>query len=732
MPSHFIPFSRDEAIGFVSTNMAFTGEFADWVLGQVSANNAKIFVAHLAPIKMRRNVGPFKRNTRLKFTFSPSSAASLRFKNSEKTPEECRLEDLGEEAIVLVLDDAPDGVKLKVNAGVSGDIISTDNLGDGQPGKQIFIWHFKVIDPAEMVGWYDFLQLSRTAIDVFFSSLFGRHSDFRLMEALTPDAQDQSHSQQPFYDFSKLWKAEGGRDKYDPEGKVRDEIWVDYVGDVGDGWNSTYAIAQAISQAQRGLQSLSTPPPQPCDTERAEVLIFGGDQVYPVANRLNYKQRLVGPYETALECSSSPHPHVFAIPGNHDWYDSLVAFTRLFCQGRWFAGWQTDQSRSYFALKLPGGWWVLGTDVQLSSDIDVPQVTFFKEVAKSIEAGDHVIICTAEPHWYYAKLYGKNDANYNENNLAFFEKKIVPSHAKIVAFVAGDRHHYQRYQSERDHTQKITAGGGGAFMHPTHGEKNVDTLPGGFERQQVFPSKWTSIKLSAQNLFFLFLNFKFGLLTGLVYLLTSWSVKADVSNTNFSGAVSEVLEQLAASPASVFWVLALFIGFVLFTDTHSKGYRLIAGPVHGAIHVLAVFLIGWGATWYSVTPEAPFGSFRQLVTAGVIILIGGWIVGPTIVGVYLFVSLNLFGHHANEAFSALAIQDWKHFLRMKFERDGKLTIYPIAIRQVPRKWKRRADGQTGPGYEADDPKESSKPILIEGPLVFTPKDEKGNMIVSHP
>ena len=29
------------------------------------------------------------------------------------------------------------------------------------------------------------------------------------------------------------------------------EFWLDYVADVGDGWNPTYAVAEAISRHQR-------------------------------------------------------------------------------------------------------------------------------------------------------------------------------------------------------------------------------------------------------------------------------------------------------------------------------------------------------------------------------------------------------------------------------------------------------------------------------------------------
>ena len=45
----------------------------------------------------------------------------------------------------------------------------------------------------------------------------------------------------------------------------------------------------------------------------------------------------------------------------------------------------------------------------------------------------------------------------------------------------------------------------------------------------------------------------------------------------------------------------------------------------------------------------------------------GWLAGSIILGVYLYVSLNRFGRHANEAFSALAIPDWKNFLPLHID-----------------------------------------------------------------
>jgi hypothetical protein len=734
MPPPFQLLTTLEAKTLVNNDIAFTGDFADWMIQEIDDGQPEVFVAKLAPITLHRPLSFLNGKNKLAFSITPNADALLRFKDVNKPPASCELDTLGPHVVVLILPAHAamhPGVDLTVKAGNGGDIIRVSKLGQGVGGKQIYIWYFKVIDPVDMVGWYDPAQLARTGVEVFFSTLFGRHSDYRLMEALTPVGEDDKNY---YHDFSQPWKAAGGRDHCDETAQPRSEIWLDYVGDVGDGWNSTYAVAHSLAQVKLNLES---PDGKKFETNRGEILIFGGDQVYPIASRLNYTQRLLGPYETALDSTSSPHPHAFAIPGNHDWYDSLVSFTRLFCQKRWFAGWQTDQTRSYFALKLPGGWWLLGTDVQLDSDIDVPQVNFFKKIAEKILPGDRVIVCTAEPHWISAKLYGQNDSNYNENNLAFFEKKIIPPHARVVAFVAGDQHHYRRYEADNC-TQKITAGGGGAFLHPTHGEEAKE-LDGGFVLQKSYPTTAESEKLGRKNVLFSKFNPRFGIVTGAVYLLTAWAVMADVGEFGISQlwrALNRTLHAALINPFAVFWILGIFIGFLFFTDTHSKWYRWVAGPLHGIGHLAAAFFIGWAAAHFAFMLNLEYRhtfeyqSANQLFFSAGFIFLFGWFIGSTIMGVYLYISLNWCGRHSNEAFSALKIEDWKNFLRFKIEKNGNVTIYPIGIQKVPKKWKRRADGVGGSGYLPDE-KSPLVPKLIEQPLLFEPVvDQEGGVKLS--
>jgi 3',5'-cyclic AMP phosphodiesterase CpdA len=569
----------------------------------------------------------------------------------------------------------------------------------------------KPIKPAKMVGWFDPGQLARTGLEVVVSTLFGRHSDFRLLEALVPQSGECD-----FFDHTYNYiHDKDGRyvvpDRTSP--RAESELWFDYVSDVGDGWNPTYTMAYYL-----GLPALELQLPDnrgKISTQQGTVLVFGGDEVYPTASRRVYEERLMAPYQAAYQSVGKP-PHVYAVPGNHDWYDSLVAFTRLFSQQRWFAGWQTHQTRSYFAIKLPRGWWILGTDVQLGSDVDKAQVDYFNEIAdKHMQPEDRVILCNAEPHWVYSAVYKGYDATvYNESNLKFLDDLLDN---RVRVYLAGDLHHYRRHEDPRGN-HKITAGGGGAFLHPTHAPDALD-LEKNYTMKSSFPDSKTSRKMTWGNLKFGLTNPQFGLATGLIYTLTLWAIKPPVgTETNLFRAAKTTLAAALASPFEASWVLAIFLGFLLFTDTHSKPYRMIAGSVHGLTHLFAAFLIGWGSL-YAITKNWGLGDdrpIRQLAAFGALMFAGGYLAGPIIMGLYLLISLNGFKRHSNEAFSALKSEDYKNFLRMKIDQNGDLTIFPIGIRRVPRKWKETEEGTPGARFVPDD-KKATEPELIEAPIV---------------
>ncbi len=591
--------------------------------------------------------------------------------------------------------------------------MTTPDSSSGSPSPiRADIIPVKPIPRLPMTGWYDPGQLLQTAADVLISTIFGRHADHRLLEALSASSADWE-----YYDYTCHVKNVHGSWVADPA-RPRHELWIDYVADLGDGWSSTCTVAYQLARPKLMLTASNG---DTLNTERGQLLIFGGDQVYPTPSPSQYKQRLVNVYESAFQAAGQDPPHLFAIPGNHDWYDNLVSFTRRFISRERVAGCPTRQTRSYFAMKLPYGWWLLGTDVQLGSDIDGPQVEYFQEVAKEMRDGDRVILCNAEPHWIYAQQYRDLDPDCTERNLTFLEREVLKK--RVAVFLAGDLHHYRRHETTQgaERIQKITAGGGGAFLHPTHGQDVTELVEESTGPTRVFrlvrswPDVGTSRRLCWRNLLFPVLNWKFGIVPAVLYLLIAWSVMADIGDQGISKILPVLRTTVSATlnaPFAVFLILAAVLGFVLFTDTHSKRYRWIAGPIHSLTHLVATFFIGWGAAYLTVHVSPwPFRSIPQLLLAGGLIFGGGWLVGSFIMGVYLLVSLNVFGRHSNEAFSSLRIADWRHFLRLKIASNGDLTIYPIGLRRTPRVW---TDGLP---CHPQDPN-ATAPELIEDPIVL--------------
>ncbi|MBL8204485.1 MAG: metallophosphoesterase [Blastocatellia bacterium] len=576
----------------------------------------------------------------------------------------------------------------------------------------------------KMVGWYDPRQLLNTANEVLVSTILGKHADRRLVQALNPEKI------QP-YEYIKEFRISGSQETSSSgEWVERQEIWIDYVSDLGDGWDATYAVAHYLAQDGLAIEGEILP--------RAQVLIMGGDEVYPTATSDEYQNRLEHPYGAALQKNEGERPHLFAIPGNHDWYDSLASFTRIFCDKNYFplfdedalgdsfqpGKWYLPQQRSYFAIKLPHGYWLIGVDLQLSSDLDTQQIEYFREIAeKQMHAGDQIILCAPEPYWVYAAMYGDMKKTYRETRLSrgYLENKVFQDQ-KIVTYLAGDLHHYFRIQEcppDGTDVVRITAGGGGAFLHPTNGQLNTTYREKRDCSQFSFPTPAESQSLCWRNFLFPFFNWQFGILTALVYFLAAWSILAFL---RFEGEVQNFIQALHISfrgsletPIAALWGLIILGGFLMFTDTHSRWYRFAAGLTHGITHLICIFLIGWGSYFVTIACGMKYKEPDQFFSSAALILAGGWIVGSYIFGIYLFISLNVFGRHSNEAFSALAIPDYKNFLRLRINQDG-LTIYPIGIRRVPRKWRQATSSDyTVSAIVPDDPK-ATPPFFIEKPI----------------
>ena len=547
-----------------------------------------------------------------------------------------------------------------------------------------------------MVGWYDPKVLLQSAWMLTLSNIFGRHSDSRLIEALASQPQGA-------FDFAA------------------DEVGFDFVSDVGDGFNSTYAIATAVAAAELEVKDAAG---HTHLSRGGDVLVFGGDEVYPYPTREAYEQRTEQPYAAAFDAASR-RPRVFALPGNHDWYDSLVAFSRTFCRpARGFAGCQTGQTRSYFALRLPGNWWLLAIDLQFGAQIDEPQEKYFVDIASQMPADAHVIVCVPSPQWIYATSY-PGEPKYTDATLQRIEREILGR--PVAVWLTGDLHHYKRHEAV-DGRQKIISGGGGAFLHPTHVPPQRE-LQDGYTEKAAWPDAAQSRRLHRGHWRFPWLNPRFMPLIGSVYLLSVWFAVSGFfgfdatvcSAREFGCALTLSLHSTLTDPVNGLWLAAVVGAFIFFTDTHVRWYRFVGGALHATIHLVAAFTLGWCGYILATAllPEtAQWLPELVIVLACLLAFTVGGAVGAWILGGYLHVSLAWFGRHSNEAFSALRIEDYKQWLRCRVRSSGELEIQALGLERVPRRWRERSARLV-----ADDPR-ATAPRLIEQ-VVLRPRADGG-------
>jgi hypothetical protein len=535
--------------------------------------------------------------------------------------------------------------------------------------------------PQRAVRWLSPTELARTGLATILAGIFGVYADKR-------EQQD-------------------GR-SFDQDVFVHDGQWLDFVADVGDGFDATYTVASLVAADGLTVEGVDLP--------RGEVLVMGGDEVYPSASTVAYEQRTTRPYRAAFPDSAQPAdanpsaPVLYAIPGNHDWYDGLTAFLRVFAQGENVGGWRTAQRRSYFALKLPHRWWVLAIDIQLDTYIDEPQLAYFRRIAAELSEGDGIILCTARPSWYdVADGEGSNSIH----RLEYFARKIVnPTGARIRLILTGDAHHYARYTSPETGQTLLTCGIGGAYTAATHKLTDVIELgprlsareaaapapapagaatepAGGFTvtetrseaaptppsepdgppvRYELADATWPPRKTSARlgwGVFKLpFRNLGFWWLTG--------------------GAHAGFLAALISKSFlwTILWGAIVGGSAVGFTDRIPGTWtrRLRFGIPHAAVQ-LALGVTAWMVFRPLTAHWRPLLALLASIPASV--LVTGFL-SAEIVAAYLLIA-SLRRAHLNELFAAQSIEDWKGFARIHIGPDA-LTVHPIVVAKANRSW----------------------------------------------
>ncbi|MDH2424204.1 metallophosphoesterase [Sphaerisporangium sp. TRM90804] len=310
----------------------------------------------------------------------------------------------------------------------------------------------------------------------------------------------------PSNEVRRRWIAAREERGADPGFRVKPEVGADYsflvIGDTGEGDASQYAVVP-------GLLKIGE------DTSFAVVV---SDVIYPTGSGNEYGDKFFRPYQDY----KAP---IYAIPGNHDWYDGLGGFMRVFCDAPALSGgrpkfslspaglrgllWRkpepidearlakaralrsrpeqrAEQPAPYWVIDLPG-LMLVGIDTGITGTVDRDQGAWLRAV--SADPRPKVLI-TGKP------IYDRNSYHPCPIEDGGTVDDIVrdPAH-NYVAAIGGDTHNYQRYPVEVDGRviQYIVSGGGGAFTHATHTIRRVDVGGVHEDRFKCYPLRGDSL-----------------------------------------------------------------------------------------------------------------------------------------------------------------------------------------------------------------------------------------------
>jgi len=366
--------------------------------------------------------------------------------------------------------------------------------------------------------------------------------------------------------------------------------------------------------------------------------------------------------------------------------------------------------------------------VALGTDIDTGQLGYFEERARALQPGAQIVLCAAKPTWT-ATHHGDPTA---PDVLEYFERTVIGDGAALRLTLSGDLHLYARYTAA-DGESKIIAGGGGAYLAPTHhlatpvrhpspdtsGTGSHDS-PKQFELRHVFPSKDESRRLRGRIVAQIYRNRGFFLVTAATYGLVAMAVPAD-RIFDPAGRLQAVAALLPVALVGLLVFAALYV-FTAGAEV-SRRRKRAAAILHTVLHLAVV--VGVVDLLLQMSGAAAGDPWVRAVLGGAV----GALLGPLVVAVYLWIA-DHFRVNSNELYAGCANEAYKNFLRLHVDRTG-LTVYPIGVR-LPTGWTFDSDApQEAPGdrRERGDwaarpwfrPTSAIEPELIEKPIHIPPR-----------
>lgn len=523
------------------------------------------------------------------------------------------------------------------------------------------------------------------------------------------------------------------QDHHQPEtvfdyGDTTEEFWFDYVADLGDAFDPTMCVAWHLGRKEL-LRANIDPrltldpefrvpagmPPLPEDDiperlPRGQLLLMGGDQVYPSGSDARYRNQVVGPYELAYEDLEGESSDLLVLPANHDWYGGLRPFRDAFCAEEKIGGWQTGQTCSWWATELAHGWWVWGVDTALDGTINDAQYQYFRVVRDAMPPDARLIVCLPVPAWRLRERYIDR---YDNLGRFFLGLGIEPE-----VYLSGDHHIAALHRRDRpDDVPEwhLTSGGGGAFQHPVHNlDRKIPNKYGGLPEPKIadpgplqliatWPSNAESREGTGGWWHILFDRAAISLIATLAVLQLPFMWLAGVDNRTAEDNARSVTETLVDHLLPVGGLFSLvLIGLAMFVlaraNSASRGaisWARSVGFGHGVVQAIVFSgarLIGnllvrsaseagndsdsggselsWLPTWLILLGVA--------AVASVLVII--------VLGTYLRFANQQFRMHDNESYSAKHSGDNRNFARFRISPDGTLSCYVIAFRYTGSGW----------------------------------------------
>jgi len=492
-------------------------------------------------------------------------------------------------------------------------------------------------------------------------------------------------------------------------------VWIDFVCDTGDDYDLSLAVGRMVlsDHALAGEEARRLP--------RGDVLIFGGDIAYPLSTGYELERRLLGPSNAVLQ-ERAPDPGsrvLLGIPGNHDWYDGLDGFGRLFrrspledlpdpvpgasapapgdsvgerVEGALVRQLHIDELAE--SLRLAGEAWEAlaailgGSTVRKTGRLVLTGYRAVQEasywalplapgldlwgVDRQLRSPDfrqrvffaqrraevkppRILLVAPDP----ALAYGEP----NEPGMQLLNACHLSLETNRLLYLTGDVHHYER-QAVAD-SLHVIAGGGGAFLHGSRIAPDAGSAP----PVVVYPDKSVSLRLALGMPLRLMLGTAGFLPHGVFALLAAIELSA-LRRGPWLGAIVMALATLGAMVAlgasvrarrvrpATTWGIAVLFGLVLSL--------LLLGCYH---------VPGSRVPWLGVGPAVLAYAF----------------VASFVLGLFLL-ALALLGLEHHQGFAVLGHPGFRHFVRLCVHPSGRVEGFVIG---------------------KDDPLGSEPPVLVD-------------------